>query len=273
MVTGSAAHLTTWAAGVSDAPAGCTYLNFTASHDGIGVRPLEGLVPAAEIGRVAEHIQKRGGRVSMKKNSDGTESPYELNCTWFDAMGGAAEDLHLARFLCSQAIPLSLKGVPAVYIHSLTATPNDLAGMEKTGRARSINRRKWDAAELQALLDDKASAAARAMAELTRLLKLRGQQPAFHPDAPQRILSVDDRIFAVERTAAGGAVLCIANCSGQRVEGIRVPNVRGAGAKKAKDLVSGKAVDLSGGVDLEPYQFMWICVSLAGADSAKDKES
>jgi len=255
MVTGNASHLTSWAAGLSAPPPGCAFLNFTASHDGIGVRPLEGLVPAAEIGRIADHIQRRGGRVSMKKNPDGTESPYELNCTWFDAMGGnpgESEDVHLARFLCSQTVPLALKGIPALYIHSLTATPNDLAGMEKTGRARSINRRKWNEPDLAAALLDKASPTARVLGELTRLLKLRAKQRAFHPDAAQRILSLDEKVFAVERTSLDGqqVLLAISNLSSGSVD---VPL-----SAPMKDLIQDRKIDSKKPLSLAPYQTVWL---------------
>ncbi|MFH0908353.1 MAG: sugar phosphorylase [bacterium] len=259
MVMGNAARLTQWAAGLSDPPPGCSHLNFTASHDGIGVRPLEGLVPAAEIGHIVEHVQRRGGRVSMKKNSDGTESPYELNCTWFDAMGGEAdeaEDLHLARFLCSQAIPLALKGIPAVYIHSLTATPNDLAGVEQTGRARTINRRKWDDAALQALLDDKASAASCALRTMVQMLKVRAQHAAFHPDGAQRVLDLDARVFAVERIAPGGTerIVALHNVSSEQAD-VRVSGL----GEGATDLLGGTCALTEGGaVKLPPYASAWL---------------
>jgi sucrose phosphorylase len=253
MVTGNAAHLSKWASGLAAPPKDCTFLNFTASHDGIGVRPLEGVVPAPEISRIVDHVKQRGGRVSMKTNSDGTESPYELNITWFDAMGGLeSTDLHLQRFLCSQTIPLALRGIPAVYIHSLTATPNDLAGMEKTGRARSINRRRWVEAELQAALGDKNSTTARALAELTRLLKLRAQQPAFHPDAAQKVVALDDRLFAVERASLDGkqTMLAVSNVSGVAVEF--------SAQSAATDLIQNRKVSAGKSVRLDPYQTVWL---------------
>jgi sucrose phosphorylase len=57
---------------------------------------------------------------------DGSESPYEINISLFDAMKGtvAGEDeWQIERFLCSQTIMMSLEGIPAFYIHSLLGHP------------------------------------------------------------------------------------------------------------------------------------------------------
>jgi len=39
-ITGNGQYLTHWASGLEPPPAGCTFFNFTASHDGVGVRPF-----------------------------------------------------------------------------------------------------------------------------------------------------------------------------------------------------------------------------------------
>ena len=43
LLNGTAEHITKWADGLEALPKGCHFLNFTASHDGIGVRPFEGI--------------------------------------------------------------------------------------------------------------------------------------------------------------------------------------------------------------------------------------
>ncbi len=111
--TGSGQYLNEWANSLPPIPTGCTYLNFTASHDGIGVRPLEGLVPETEIERLIATVEERGGYVSKRTDgTSGSEKPYEFNITYFDALsdfGHSITDRHIARFLCSQAIMLGLK--------------------------------------------------------------------------------------------------------------------------------------------------------------------
>ena len=50
----------------------------------------------------------------MKTNPDGSESPYELNCTYLDALADPETDLShvsISRFLSSQAIMLAMNGM------------------------------------------------------------------------------------------------------------------------------------------------------------------
>lgn len=252
---GTARHLTAWAASLPPPPPGCTFFNFTSSHDGIGVRPLEGIVPSAECERLVAHVRARGGEVSMKRNTDGSESPYELNITWYDALGGEPDEgvePHLARFLCSQAVCFALRGMPSVYFGTLVAAPNDRAGVASTGRARSINRHKWTTGELEAVLADAAAPAGRALAGIRRLLQARAGHPAFHPDAAQEVLHLDDRVFAVRRTAADGrSVLALHNTSSAEVA-VRLPGHNGllhnllGGEQTAPDCI------------LAPYAAAWL---------------
>ncbi|MEA2069515.1 MAG: sugar phosphorylase, partial [Verrucomicrobiota bacterium] len=202
LINGDASRLTSWAASLDDLPGQCTYFNFTASHDGIGMRPLQGIIPNEELNKLAERVKELGGHVSSKANSDGSESPYELNITYFDALGDNPEtvtDLHMARFLCSQTVAMELRGVPAVYFHSLTATRNNDAGVEETGRARTINRFKWQEDELNSTLSDPRAPACRIMREYLRRLQCRSQHRTFHPDAAQRIVDLGPEWFVVER--------------------------------------------------------------------------
>ncbi|MEM9187232.1 MAG: sugar phosphorylase, partial [Planctomycetota bacterium] len=154
-VSGDATAIRAWLANLADPPPGCTFFNFTASHDGIGLRPLEGLVSDERLAAIVEHARVRGGKVNMKRNPDGSESPYELNITYVDALapslmnppppeGEGATERHARRFLSSQAVMLALRGVPAPYFHSLVGTQNDYAGVEATGQNRRINRHKYD---------------------------------------------------------------------------------------------------------------------------------
>ena len=218
---GTSAYLNAWAVGLEafDQPPGCTYLNFTASHDGVGLRPLEGLVPAAEVTAMLDRMRERGGYISTKANSDGTESPYELNISYFDAFRDPAGDnrWHIPMFMLSQVVSLSFKGIPAVYIHCLTATPNDALGVERTGMTRSVNRRKWDMGELQSLIHDLESETGQVFTLYTRLLQLRRQQLAFHPDAAQHVYELDPRVFCFERTSrdAKQRILVLANLSSE----------------------------------------------------------
>lgn len=252
-LAGRATHLTEWAAGLADPPPGCTFLNFTASHDGIGVRPLEGIVPEGELVMLVDEMKKRGGHVSTRRAADGTDKPYELNITYFDALsfpGQSDPGLHIARFLATQAVMLSLKGIPAVYFNSLVGAPNDQALAKETGRARSINRTKWDLPELEAKLGEKSSVPARVLERYAHMLRVRAVSPAFHPDGAQRVLRLDERVFAVERVSPDGAsrIVALANLSGDEVP---------VGAEAAgTEVLSGKK--FARDMKLGPYGVAWL---------------
>lgn len=268
LLNGSARRLTDWAASLGALPPGCTYLNFTASHDGIGVRPLEGLVPDEEVQALADHVRSRGGHVNYKRNADGSESPYELNITYFDALvesDGEPSELDLERFLCSQTIALSLKGVPAAYFHSLSATRNWNEGVEKLGHNRAINRMKWQEQDLKQALEEPNSPTARVFGEYVRRLRIRVASPAFHPDGAQTVLDLDDRVFALERTAPGGAetILSLSNVSRETVCVDLAGQMRVIAEGEVEtlpDLMAGEEVGPAE-VTLAPYQTRWLVLS------------
>jgi glycosidase len=259
LTTGNASYLTTWAQSVSICPEECTYLNFTASHDGIGVRPLTGLISDQEIQTLVEHVKAQGGHVSSKRNSDGTESPYELNITYFDALGG--DDQQADRFLCSQTVMLGLKGVPAIYFHSLTATPNDHDGVEETGRARSINRKKWNIDELETELNGNGNTAT-VFKEYSERIRVRTRQKAFHPDAHQRVVELEAGLFGFVRVAPDNSqmIACVSNVSNeQKTLAIdhRFPELDTP--QPLTDLLNGaRTSGADKTINLSPYQTVWL---------------
>lgn len=263
LLNGNASHLTRWAASLGDLPENCTYFNFTASHDGIGVRPLQGIIPDEELHKLADRARQLGGHVSCKANSDGSESPYELNITYFDALGDGPErvtDQHIARFLCSQTIAMELCGVPAVYFHSLVSTRNNYTGVEETGRARTINRYKWQESELEEHINAFNSPASRLMKEYLRRLMLRSQHKVFHPNAAQYVHNLGDELFVVEREWDGERVVCINNISNHYIElklDDRLAHFNDAGS--CGDMISGRRYYGQGKViALDPYQSVWL---------------
>jgi len=259
---GSSRYLNAWAIGLEsfEQPSGCTCLNFTASHDGVGLRPLEGLVPEDGIREMLDTMRERGGYISTKSNSDGSESPYELNISYFDAFREPEGDnrWHVPKFMVSQIISLSFRGIPAVYIHCLTATPNDTIGVERTGMTRSVNRRKWDLGELQYQIGNLESDTGRVFTLYVRLLELRRRQVAFHPDATQRILSPDERVFCFERTSLNGRqrILVLANLSGDEVE-LDLEQLPTQLSRREELLGLNSPVFEHGLLRVEPYAVFW----------------
>lgn len=254
--SGNGSYLSQWAGSLPDLEENCTFFNFTSSHDGIGVRPLEGLLPEDEKIRLFKDIKASGGHVSMKKNSDGTESPYELNITYYDAMKltiSGPDNWQEQRFLCSQVIMLSMKGVPAFYIHSLLASSNNYKGVEATGRARTINREKLDFSTLQNdLIKD--STRGRIFNELKIIINIRKSIKAFHPSASQTILDLGSSFFAFERTSlSDDKILSISNLTSHDLE-IKLPQ----NYKSFKfDIITQKEFHKHKS-SIEPYQTLWL---------------
>ena len=157
LLSGNGQYLKGWLMSMPPSPVGCAYLNFTASHDGIGLRPAEGLLSDEELETFLKTLQSFGGRISSRTGQNGESKPYEANISLFDAFKGTYQGTDRwqeARLLCSQIIMLALEGIPAFYIHTLFATPNDLDKLEATQHNRSINRTNWHKGELETLLAD-----------------------------------------------------------------------------------------------------------------------
>ncbi len=156
--------------------------------------PAEGLLPSEQIENMIESVIHQGGKASMRVLEDGSESIYELNCTYFDALvhkGDSNNANHVERFLTSQTIVMSLEEIPAFYIHSLLATPNDQQGVIDRDMNRAINRHRWDYPSLRDKLIDASSNQAIVLKALSERLKLRAKQAAFHPNATQFTLWVN----------------------------------------------------------------------------------
>jgi glycosidase len=261
---GTAEHLTRWAKELPEPPSGCTFLNFAASHDGIGLRALEGVLKPIEVEDLIDSMRRFGGFVSMKANPEGIDSPYEINISYYDAMQGTRrgpDQWQLERFICSQAIMLALRGIPAIYIHSLLATPNYLKGVELTGRTRSINRRKWDYDELLNFLAAENTPNHECFLHYRRLIQVRRNEPCFHPDNPQVILDIDNSLFVVlrEDRERERRVLCIHNVTANPVslQGlvhlVELQQIRWYNLHE-ETLLSDELFTLT----LKPYQYLWL---------------
>jgi glycosidase len=269
--TGDARHLSEWAADLATPSETTTFFNFTASHDGVGVRPAEGILDRGEFQQLVEKAQAHGGFVSCKTNPDETESPYELNISYFDALSDPAAveeeglELQIRRFLASQAIMLSLAGVPGIYLHSLLGSRSYREGVQQTGRYRTINREKLRRDELEAALADPTTLRRQVFERYVHLLRTRTSQRAFHPNGAQKVLPGNNALFSLMRTAPDGHehILCIHNVSDRdqhwraNLDDLGVPY-----GSTVRDLVTGTRypVGEEGALTLSlaPYQVLWI---------------
>lgn len=249
-LSGSAVYLMNWADKLEQVSEDATYFNFLASHDGIGMRPVEDLLNEDERRLMEEEVLKRGGRVSYRSMPDGSLVPYELNINYLDAVAGdeTEQELMVRKFMGSQCILLSVMGVPGIYYHSLLGSRNSNRDLEVSGINRRINREKLDAGVLRQELHDEGSLRCQVLNAYRRMITVRRRETAFDPYGPQKAVRFDHRIFSILRGKEEDAVLVLVNVSKDTVcvetgfEGI--------------ELISGKETGTK--VELKAYDHLWI---------------
>jgi len=263
LLTGSAKHLKTWLMSMPPAQLGTTFLNFIASHDGIGVRPAEGILDPEELQNMIHALQSFGAQVSWRTGLNGEKHPYEINIALFDAFKGTCEgedDYQVERMLCAHAIAIALEGVPAIYIHSFFATENDYESLEKTEHNRDINRHQWQEDALTPLLEDVNSKHYAVLSGLNRLIALRKKHAAFHPNATQFTLHLDDALFGFWRQSLTRhqSVFVINNVTNQS-QTFSLAQLNLIDMDEWKEIITDQMItDLYGEMVLAPYQAVWI---------------
>ncbi|MGU3488884.1 sugar phosphorylase [Enterobacter bugandensis] len=242
-----------WARSLALPSTKTTWFNFLASHDGIGLNPLRGILPESEILALVEKLQQEGALVNWKNNPDGTRSPYEINVTYLDALSAqnSSDDERIARFILAHAVLLSFPGVPAVYIQSILGSRNDYEGVERLGYNRAINRKKYTAGQVDLELNNKNSIRYKIYSRLSEFIAIRRGESAFHPDAQAFFESLDEQILKIVRVAENGErITALFNFSNN------VHTVYGD-ALTGMELLSGQAVS-GKELTLNPWQVMWI---------------
>ncbi|GAA3938612.1 sugar phosphorylase [Litoribacillus peritrichatus] len=263
LITGSCKHLKQWMMSMPPAQQGTAYFNFIASHDGIGLRPAEGLLSEKELNVMISTMQSFGGRVSMRALDNGKNKPYEINIALVDALQGTTEGPDrwgIARFVCAHSIMFALEGIPGLYIHSLLGTHNDYEKLKHTNHNRSINRHRWDYQALQQQLAEETSDHHKVFNELKNLLAIRTKQAAFHPNATQFTLHLGDQLFGFWRQSIdrSQSIFCIYNISNEE-QILNLSEVNLIDLDEWRDLITGDYLqNISGQLAMSPYQVLWI---------------
>ncbi len=272
LLVGEANYLSTWADSLLLPSDQVTFFNFLASHDGIGLRPASGLLPDSEIDLLIHTAEERGGQVSYRSIAGGGQLAYELNINFLSALTPKGElssnpDLVVKRFLTSQAIMLSMIGLPGIYFHSLVGSQNWAAGVEQTGRARSINREKLTLTDLGTELSQTDSIRHQIFYGYLELLKARGRSPAFNPFGKQTVLQVHPTVFTTIRSSPDGRsqAICMHNVS-NRPASLEIPSdqLHGSLCDRWINLLTTKDYASNDGtlaVDLESYETLWLSTS------------
>ena len=242
-----------WASSLKLPSMKTTWFNFLASHDGIGLNPLRGILPESEILSLVEKLQQEGALVNWKNNPDGTRSPYEINVTYLDALSAkeSEDNERIARFILAHAVLLSFPGVPAVYIQSILGSRNDYDGVERLGYNRAINRKKYRAGEIDAELEDNKSLRHSIYHRLTQLIMIRRTEKAFHPDSQTIFETSGTHVFKIIRTADNGErITALFNFSNHQ------QNIH-SDIETGRELIAGEDIR-STTLSLNPWQVMWI---------------
>jgi len=242
---------------------GNAYFNFLASHDGIGLRPIEGYINKTELTSLLNLMKSFGGEISYRTSQWGDKNPYEINISFLDSLRGTFEGVDnfmFDRFICAHTIMFSFEGVPAIYIHSLLGTRNDYESIKKGKENRSINRFKWEKNKIYKLLSNSKSLNAKILRRIKQILKIRIKQPAFHPNSTQFTLNLGNKTFGLWRQDADRtqSIFCITNIT-KSSESISLSEINLIETEDWFDLLTSKKLKgINDKITMKPYQTLWI---------------
>ena len=261
-VSGSADLLNRWLSRWPSLPESTSLLNFTACHDGVGLRPLEGLMPPSRLMDLLIACEQRGGLVSHRRLADGNEVPYEINISWWSAMADGGLDpsyWQRERFLLTQLMVLALPGVPALYLPALLATANDLGRFRRTGHRRDLNRPQFKKSSVERRLQDPDSDAAAVLVALKQAIAVRALQPALHPDGQLQVLTPDrvDRVV-LHRSHAGHDLVAVHNVTSTRLTLDPFGLLDLEDTDPWVDCLSGRTLEPCRRHLLNPYEVLWL---------------
>jgi amylosucrase len=260
-------------------PPGCAWINYLRSHDDIGwtfddadarrmgIDPFghRQFLNAFYSGRFDDSFA-RG--VPFQENPDTGDARVSGTMASLAGLEQATQagderliDLAVRRILLIHSIILSIGGIPLIYFGDEVGTLNDYSYANdpaKAGDSRWVHRPKANWARHARAQSDPASPAGWVFAELTRLIRLRQEQPAIHDGALEVVESGNPHVFGFVRHHGGQRLLIVANFSEhpQEIDGNRV-RVYGPGYRFA-DLITGKTFSAVGPLRLDAYQFVWL---------------
>ena len=264
VITSRADILNLWIDDWPELPNTTTMFNFTASHDGVGLRALEGLMSDERLNELLINCEKRGGLISHRRLSNGEDKPYELNISWWSAMEDSGRDskyFQFERFILTQLLVMSLKGVPAFYLPALLASDNDIKSFSMTGQRRDLNREKFKLDNILLTLQNKDSYASKNINYLSEAMEKRSKLIAFNPSSNMKCLTRGRSDLVVIRRGEGlDTIWTIHNFTNNKLNFlVNDPEIVDSPNRnlKLKDYLSSIQYDnLS--IVLDPYQVIWL---------------
>ena len=255
----NSSYLNQWSRKLPSTKYGNCYLNFIASHDGIGIRPTEGILNEKTLSSFLKRLKKNGSKFSYRKVQNKSKKVYEANITVFDALRKSDFDpkglFFLERYVSAHAIMISFEGIPAVYLNSLFGKSNDEAKYIITGNNRDVNRYKWNFNNITTKLRDKKSKQSIFYRNIGALLEIKRKQKAFHPNASRININLGPKIFCFKRISKDKkqSIICMTNLSSK----IQTPNFKKIG--NYRDLLNSNLKFREGtALILKPFQTVWL---------------
>ena len=255
----NSSYLNQWSRKLPSTKHGNCYLNFIASHDGIGIRPTEGILNEKTLSSFLKRLKKNGSKFSYRKVQNKSKKVYEANITVFDALRKSDFDpkglFFLERYVSAHAIMISFEGIPAVYFNSLFGKSNDEAKYIITGNNRDVNRYKWNFNNITTKLRDKKSKQSIFYRNIGALLEIKRKQKAFHPNASRININLGPKIFCFKRISKDKkqSIICMTNLSSK----IQTPNFKKIGSYR--DLLNSNLKFREGNsLILKPFQTVWL---------------
>lgn len=155
------------------------------THDGIGVVDVKDLMPDEEIERTRDHLYDFGANVKRSYNTAAYNNldVYQVNCTYYSALGNDDD-----KYLLARAVQMFAPGVPMVYYVGLLAGKNDIELLEQTKVGRNINRHYYTKDEIDREVERPV------VRKLIRLMEMRNEFPAFSGAFEQIPEPEDDKL-------------------------------------------------------------------------------
>ncbi len=265
LLSGDARHYKHWLRTLEPF-AGRQFVTVFGSHDGMGRKPVLGLLPDVDLERmVRDLVTGHGALPNYAWQAGGRRIIYELCATPWGLINRPDADeplqLQVDRYTACAALGLTLRGVPALYINGLLGVPNRLDPIQ-LDENRSINREQFDEVALYAELDDHGSQMRRVLERLLRLIAARAGEPAFDPGGRQlEVLDSPASVVAVVAASRGSRVVALTNVSATP-QRMRLDTTLFNGRRSVCELISGAEhkipTEAVWELPLAPYEVSWL---------------
>ncbi len=187
VLTGRADRYASWLATTGPA-SGRQFVTVLGSHDGLGLKPVRGILPEEEVRHLLTSlVEEHGGRPNYAVLPGGERIVYEVCATPWQLINNLNRqesfETRLARYRVVVALGLMVRGMPAIYLNGLIGARNYEPG-EGLDENRTVNREVFRDGDLVASIDEESGEPRAIFAAVRELLRARRSEPALAPDAP-----------------------------------------------------------------------------------------